>query len=107
MISIIGMALGGSSRLLAAPLLFGGGENASERECAGEPDQSGRCQDGRNGMPAKVLDPQAERGRAGKLTETAGLLHEPDGRRHRRRRWGRVRSRRIDCAWRKTTDSER
>jgi hypothetical protein len=40
--------------------LFGGGENASERECAGEPEQSDQCQDGRRGLPAEVLDTLAD-----------------------------------------------
>ena len=92
--------------MVAAASLFCGGENASERECAGEPDQSGRRLDGRCSLPAGVLDPQAEQRRAGKLTETAGLLHQPDGGRQCRGGWRRMRGRRIDCAWRKTAHSK-
>src|SRR5882724_1090313 len=107
MSSITGTPLAGRSLSFAAGSLFSGGENASEREGAGEPEQSGRCQEGRRGLPAEVLNPQAEQRRAGKLTETAGLLHEPDGGRHGRGGRRRMRSRRIDCAWRKTAHSER
>ena len=73
MSSITGTPLAGCSLSFAAASLLGGGENASERECAGETEQSGRCQDGRRGLPAEVLDPQAERRRADKLTNAQPL----------------------------------
>ena len=82
-------------------------EDAAEYQCGGEPEQSRRRHDGRRGLPAEVIDPQAERHRAGELAETAGLLHQSDGRRHRRRARGGVRRCRIDRAGRKTADSER
>src|SRR4051812_17609509 len=101
------MPLAGCSLSFTAAPLLGGGNDASERECAGEPQQRGRRQDGRRGLPAEVLGPEAERRWTGKLTETAGPLHQPDGGRHDRRGWRRMRGRRMDCAWRKTAHAER
>ena len=70
-------------------------------------EQCGRHEDGRRVMPAEMLDPQAKHNRAGKLAETASLLQQSDGRRQHGRAWGGMRSCRIECAGRKTADSER
>jgi hypothetical protein len=55
---------------------------------------------------SEVLDPQAQRHRAGKLAEIAGLLHQSDGWRHRRPDGCRVRRARIDRAWRKAAPDD-
>jgi hypothetical protein len=62
--------------------LLRGVETAPQHECGDEPRESRGGKDGGRSLPAEVLDPQAEHHRTGKLAKIAGLLDEPDGRRH-------------------------
>ena len=60
--------------LVLPPLAFVDDEDAAEHQCGSESEQCCRREDDRCGRPAVVLDPQAERQRADKLAEIAGLL---------------------------------
>src|SRR5262249_29730450 len=61
----------------------------------------------RRGRPSERLDPKAKHRRAGKLAETAGLLHQADRRRHRGGTWSNKRSSRIDRARCESANSKR